>query len=178
MTVKEIAMNDIRVMISKDEIEKKVAELGKCLSDEYSGKDVVVVGVLKGAFIFMADLVRAMTIPLHLDFLHCKSYVGSSSTGIVNIKMDYELDIKGKHVIIVEDILDTGRTLKALKERFKNDGAESVKIPVFLDKPGGRVVEIDADYSCFTIENKFVVGYGLDYDENYRNLDYVGEVIL
>ncbi len=168
----------IEVMLTKDEIAEKVKALGKQITNDYKGKDVVLVSVLKGSFIFMADLVRAIDLPVHMDFISAKSYSGTVSGGVVNVKMDTELDIKDKHILLVEDILDTGRTLNVLKETLISKGAKDVKIAAFLDKPSRRVIDIHADYYCYTIEDRFVVGYGLDYDEDYRNLDFVGEVIL
>ncbi len=169
----------IEVMITKEEINKAVKALGERLTKDFKDKEpVVIVGVLKGSFIFMSDLVRAIDLPITLDFIHAKSYSGTQSVGAVNVKMDTELDVEGKNVLLVEDILDTGRTLSVLKETMFARGAKDVKIAAFMDKPARRVVEIKADYSCFDIEDRFVVGYGLDYDEMYRNLDYIGEVIL
>ncbi len=168
----------IEVMLSKEEIANKVNEIGAQITRDYQGKPVVLISVLKGSFIFMADLVRAIDLPLHIDFISAKSYSGTTSGGVVNVKMDTELDIKDKHVLLVEDILDTGRTLNVLKETLLSKGAKEVKIAAFLDKPARRVIDIKADYSCYSIEDRFVVGYGLDYDEEYRNLDFVGEVIL
>lgn len=168
----------IETMISKEEIQKAVSKLGEQIKNDYIGRQVVVVGVLKGSFVFMADLVRAIDMPITLDFIHAKSYCGTTSVGAVNVKMDTELDVEGKNVLLVEDILDTGRTLSVLKETMMARGAVDVKIAAFMDKPARRVIDISADYSCFTIEDRFVVGYGLDYDEKYRNLDFIGEVIL
>lgn len=168
----------IEVMLTKEEIEKQVKILGAKIANDYKGKDVLLVGVLKGSFVFFADLVRAIDIPITLDFISAKSYVGTTSVGAVNVKMDTELDVSGKNVLLIEDILDTGRTLSVLRETMLARGAKDVRIATFLDKPARRVLEIDADYSCFTIEDRFVVGYGLDYDEYYRNLDFIGEVIL
>ena len=168
----------IEVMLTKEEIEKQVKALGAKITEDYKGKDVLLVGVLKGSFVFFADLVRAIDMPITLDFISAKSYVGTTSVGAVNVKMDTELDVSGKNVLLIEDILDTGRTLSVLRETMLARGAKDVKIATFLDKPARRVLEIDADYSCFTIEDRFVVGYGLDYDEYYRNLDFIGEVIL
>lgn len=168
----------IEVMLTKEEIEKQVKILGSKIANDYKGKDVLLVGVLKGSFVFFADLVRAIDIPITLDFISAKSYVGTTSVGAVNVKMDTELDVSGKNVLLIEDILDTGRTLSVLRETMLARGAKDVRIATFLDKPARRVLEIDADYSCFTIEDRFVVGYGLDYDEYYRNLDFIGEVIL
>ncbi|MBR5121430.1 MAG: hypoxanthine phosphoribosyltransferase [Oscillospiraceae bacterium] len=168
----------IEVMLTKEEIATKVKALGAKITEDYKGKDVLLVGVLKGSFVFFADLVRAIDMPITLDFISAKSYVGTTSVGAVNVKMDTELDVSGKNVLLIEDILDTGRTLSVLRETMLARGAKDVKIATFLDKPARRVLEIDADYSCFTIEDRFVVGYGLDYDEYYRNLDFIGEVIL
>ncbi len=170
--------DNVKVMITKEEIESKVKELGKRISRDYAGKELTLIGVLKGSFIFLSDLVRAIDLPVEIDFICAKSYQGTTSTGVVNVKMDTILDIEGKSVILVEDILDTGKTLSALRETLLSRGASDVKIVTFLDKPARRKIDISADYSCYTIEDRFVVGYGLDYDEKYRNLDYVGEVIL
>lgn len=170
--------DNVKVMITKEEIESKVKELGKRISRDYAGKELTLIGVLKGSFIFLSDLVRAIDLPVEIDFICAKSYQGTTSTGVVNVKMDTILDIEGKSVILVEDILDTGKTLSALRETLLSRGASDVKIVTFLDKPARRKIDISADYSCYTIEDSFVVGYGLDYDEKYRNLDYVGEVIL
>lgn len=168
----------IEVMFTKEEIAEKIKLLGEQITKDYEGKPVVLISVLKGSFVFMADLVRAIDLPVHLDFISAKSYTGTTSGGVVNVKMDAELDIKDKHILLVEDILDTGRTLNVLKETLISKGAKDVKIAAFLDKPSRRVIDIHADYYCYTIEDRFVVGYGLDYDEDYRNLDFVGEVIL
>lgn len=168
----------IEVMLSREQIAEKVREVGAQITNDYRGKDVLMVGVLKGSFIFMADLVRAIDLPVQIDFISAKSYSGTTSTGVVNVKMDTQLDLEGKTVMLVEDILDTGKTLHALRETMLSRGAKEVKIVTFLDKPARRTVDISADYCCCTIEDRFVVGYGLDYDEQYRNLDYVGEVIL
>lgn len=171
--------HEIKVMISKEEIAEKVAALGKIITEDYKDKEVMLVGVMKGSFVFLADLVRNIDLPVTIDFISAKSYGGGTvSSGVVNVKMDTELDFTDKSVLLVEDILDTGRTLSVLKETLLSKGASDVKIAAFLDKPSRRVIDIKADYSCFTIEDRFVVGYGLDYDEIYRNLDYVGEVIL
>ena len=165
-------------MISAEEIAKAVAELGKTLTADYAGKQLAVIGVLKGSFVFMSDLVRKIDLPITLDFISAKSYKGTVSVGAVNVKMDTELDVDKKIVLLVEDTLDTGRTLSVLKETMLARGAADVKIAAFMDKPSRRAIDITADYKCFTIDDKFVVGYGLDYDEYYRNLDYIAEVIL
>lgn len=170
--------DNIEVMITKEEIAEAVKKLGAKISEDYKDKEIELVGVLKGSFVFMADLIRAIDLPITLDFISAKSYVGTQSVGAVKVYMDTELDVAGKSILLVEDILDTGRTLSVLKETMLARGAKDVKIAAFMDKPSRRTIEIEADYCCFTIEDRFVVGYGLDYDEQYRNLDYIGEVIL
>lgn len=170
--------DNIRVMMTKEDIAKMVSDMGKRITEDFAGQELTLIGVLKGSFIFLSDLVRAIDMPVEIDFICAKSYQGTTSTGVVNVKMDTILDITGKTVMLVEDILDTGKTLHALRETLLSRGAKDVKIVTFLDKPARRTVDIKADYSCCTIEDRFVVGYGLDYDEKYRNLDYVGEVLL
>lgn len=170
--------DNIEVMITKEQIAEAVKKLGAQITEDYKGKPLELIGVLKGSFVFMSDLVRSIDLPITLDFISAKSYQGTQSVGTVKIYMDVELDVKGKNILLVEDILDTGRTLSVLKENLLSVGAADVKIAAFMDKPARRTVDITADYSCFTIEDRFVVGYGLDYDEEYRNLDYIGEVIL
>ena len=169
-------MNDIKkILITKDALAARIAALGKQITRDYQGKEVVLVGILKGAMPFLCDLMRHIDLPLVIDTMVLSSYGDcTTSSGKVCIKKDLDKDIKDKHVIVVEDIIDTGKTLKSLKELFEERNAASVKIATLLDKPEGRLVEIEADYTCFTIPNEFVVGYGLDYDENYRNLPYVG----
>lgn len=171
-------MDEIEILISQDEIRERIKQVGKKITDDYKGKEVVVIGVLKGAFIFMSDIVRAIDLSTHLDFMQAQSYNGTESSGIVNITRDIEVDVEGKDVIVIEDILDTGRTLKAICETLRAKKANSVKVCVFLDKPARRVVNLKADYVCYEIPDNFVVGYGLDYDEKYRNLPYVGQLIL
>ncbi len=170
--------DNIEVMITKEEIAEAVKKLGAKITEDYKGKEIELVGVLKGSFVFMADLIRAIDLPITLDFISAKSYVGTQSVGAVKVYMDTELDVAGKSILLVEDILDTGRTLSVLKETMLARGAKDVKIAAFMDKPSRRMIEITADYCCFIIEDRFVVGYGLDYDEQYRNLNYIGEVIL
>ena len=140
-----------------------------------AGKNPILVGILKGSIPFMAELVKHIDTHIEMDFMMVSSYHGgTASSGVINIKQDVTQDIKGRHVLFVEDIIDTGQTLKNLRDMFIAREAASVNIATLLDKPEGRVVEIEADYTCFTIPNEFVVGYGLDYKENYRNLPYVG----
>ena len=168
--------NDIKkILISHDEIVTAARELGQKLTKDYQGKNPILVGILKGSVPFMAELIMHIDTHIELDFMLVSSYHGgTSSTGVINIIKDMDQDIKGRDILFVEDIIDTGKTLKSLKELFEGRQPASVKIATLLDKPEGRLVEIEADYTCFTIPNEFVVGYGLDYDENYRNLPYIG----
>lgn len=168
--------NDIKkVLVSHDEITEAAKKLGAQLTKDYAGKNPILVGFLKGSIPFMAELVKHIDTHIEMDFMMVSSYHGgTASSGVINIKQDVTQDIKGRHVLFVEDIIDTGQTLKNLRDMFKEREAASVKIATLLDKPEGRVVEIEADYTCFTIPNEFVVGYGLDYKENYRNLPYIG----
>ena len=169
--------NNIDVLINEEQIKTRVRELGEQLTEEYRGKDLVVIGVLKGGFVFAADLVRAIDLPLILDLMSASSYgSGTESSGQVKILKDINIDIKGKDVLIAEDILDTGNTLYKLKNLFMERGAKSVKICVALDKPERRTADIEADYTGFIVPNKFLIGYGLDCDEKYRNLPFVGVV--
>lgn len=164
-----------KIMISHDEIVVAARELGQKLTEDYQGKNPILVGILKGSVPFMAELIKHIDTHIELDFMLVSSYHGgTSSTGVINIIKDIDQDIKGRDILFVEDIIDTGKTLKSLKELFEGRQPASVKIATLLDKPEGRLVEIEADYTCFTIPNEFVVGYGLDYDENYRNLPYIG----
>lgn len=162
------------ILLSEEKIHARIAELGKELSREYAGKNPLFVGVLKGVVVFYADMVRAVTIPCEFDFMAVSSYSGTESTGKLNIKKDLGCDITGRHVVILEDILDTGFTLSRTVELLKSRNPASLKICTLLDKPERREAEIEADYVGFAIPNMFVVGYGLDYNERYRNLPYVG----
>ena len=168
--------NDIKkILVSHDEITEAAKKLGAQLTKDYAGKNPILIGILKGSIPFMAELVKHIDTHIEMDFMMVSSYHGgTASSGVINIKQDVTQDIKGRHVLFVEDIIDTGQTLKNLRDMFIEREADSVKIATLLDKPDGRVVEIEADYTCFTIPNEFVVGYGLDYKENYRNLPYVG----
>lgn len=163
------------ILYTKEQIAEKVAELGQQLSDDYREKNPLVIGILKGAVPFMADIVRAMDVSLEMDFMDVSSYGnGTVSSGEVKILKDLDTNVEGRHILIVEDIIDSGQTLHYLVELFKYRKAASVKIVTLLDKPEGRVVDIQADYAGFHVPNEFVVGYGLDYAETYRNLPYVG----
>lgn len=165
-----------RVIISKEEIEAKIQEVGKQISDTYDGRPILLVSILKGAFVFMADLCRAITVPCEIGFMCAKSYYsGTVSSGAVKITMDLEQDISQYHVIIVEDIIDTGRTLNDVVKLLKARNPLSLKVITLLDKPSRRLVEFKADISLFTIPDYFVIGYGLDCAEQYRNLPYIAE---
>lgn len=167
--------NDIeRILISEEELKEKVSEMGKKISRDFEGKDPIFVGVLKGCFIFMADLMRYVDISCSMDFMSVSSYSGTSSTGAVKINKDLGEDIEGRHLIIVEDILDSGVTLSYLKQYLMVRKPASITIATLMDKPARRKADIYADYSCFEIPDAFVVGYGLDYNERYRNLPYIG----
>lgn len=168
--------NDIKkILVSENDIIEKSKELGQKLTEDYKDKNPLLVGILKGSVPFMAELIKHIDTHVELEFMVVSSYHGGKeSSGTVKIIKDIDTDVSGRDVIFIEDIIDTGRTLKELKDLFALRKASSIKIATLLDKPEGRVVEISADYSCFTIPNEFVVGFGLDYDENYRNLPYVG----
>ena len=163
-----------RVLISAEEIEAAVAKAGSQISRDFDGKDPIFVGVLKGCFIFMADLMRHVDINCSMDFMAVSSYSGTSSTGAVKINKDLNEDIAGKHLILVEDILDSGITLNYLKKSLEARQPASIRIVTLMDKPARRKADIHADYSCFEVPDAFVVGYGLDYNERYRNLPYIG----
>ncbi|MFE4714539.1 MULTISPECIES: hypoxanthine phosphoribosyltransferase [unclassified Paenibacillus] len=168
--------NDIKeVLISEEEIQKKIKELGTVLSKEYAGRNPLVICVLKGAFIFMADLVKVITVPLEMDFMAVSSYGASTkSSGVVKIIKDLDVSVEGRDVLIVEDIIDSGLTLSYLIELLRNRNAKSVSVVTLFDKPAGRTVNLEAEYTGFVLPDEFVVGYGLDYAERYRNLPYVG----
>ena len=163
-----------RVLISAEEIEAHVAEIGAQISRDYRDKDPIFIGVLKGCFIFMADLMRHVDIDCSMDFMAVSSYSGTTSTGAVRINKDLSEIIEGRHLILVEDILDSGVTLNYLKSYLSVRKPASIAVATLLDKPARRKADIYADYSCFEIPDAFVVGYGLDYNERYRNLPYIG----
>ena len=162
------------VLISAEEIEEKVSAIGKQISSDFEGKNPIFVGVLKGCFIFMADLMRHVSIPCSMDFMAVSSYSGTTSTGAVKINKDLNQDIEGRHLILVEDILDSGVTLNYLKHYLMVRQPASITIVTLMDKPAHRKAPIQADYACFDVPDAFVVGYGLDYNERYRNLPYIG----
>jgi hypoxanthine phosphoribosyltransferase len=158
------------VLVSSEDIQRRVGELGSQISAEYGDRPVVLVGVLKGSFMFMADLVRHITCPVRLEFIGTKSYNGSSSSGEVQLTKDLDKPIQGEDVLLVEDIVDTGLTLNYLQHMLAQRGPLSVRTVAFLDKPSRRKIKVQADYVGFVIEDRFVVGYGLDFDQKYRNL--------
>ena len=167
-----------RILLPEQQIQDRIAELGEILTKEYEGKNPVVVGVLKGVVVFYADMIRKIKTPCQLDFMWISSYAGANSTGTMQVRQDLKTDIKGRHVLILEDIFDTGNSLDFTVKHLLAKEPASLKICTLLDKPERRKpgITLQADYTGFTIPNAFVVGYGLDYDEKYRNLPYVGVV--
>ena len=171
----EMEKDILKVLVTEEELKARVQEMGNEIYEKFEGKRPLFLGVLKGSFIFMADLVRACQLESDIEFIAVSSYANSTeSSGRVNIKYDLQQDITGRHLIIVEDILDSGNTLAFLKQYFMAKGAESITIVTLLDKPARRKVPLEVEYSCFNIPDAFVVGYGLDYDEKYRNLPDIG----
>ena len=171
----ELNQDILKVLYTEDEIQAKVRELGAALYERFQGKRPLFLGVLKGCFVFMADLIRACPLQSDVEFIAVSSYgSGTSSSGRIKINHDLQQDITGRHLIVVEDILDSGNTLAFLAEYFKAKGAASVTIVTLLDKPARRQKAVTADLAGFTVPDEFVVGYGLDYDERYRNLPCIG----
>ena len=164
-----------RVLVTKEEIAEKVRELGQRITKDYAGKQPVLVCILKGAVLFFSDLIREIDLPLTADFMAISSYGSATKTsGVVRVLKDLDKDIVGKDVIIVEDIVDTGRTIKTVCEMFAYKGARSVKVVTLLDKPSRRVNDMVADYVGFEVENEFVVGFGMDFNQRYRCLPFIG----
>ena len=165
-----------QILLTEEQIQTRIRELGEILTKEYEGKDPVIVGVLKGVVVFYADMIRHINVPCQMDFMWISSYEGTSSTGNMQVKRDVSVDIKGRHVLILEDIFDTGNSLEYTYNHLMSKEPASLKICTLLDKPERRRagVTVKADYVGFTIPNAFVIGYGLDYNEHYRNLPYVG----
>ncbi|MDA3733912.1 hypoxanthine phosphoribosyltransferase [Niameybacter massiliensis] len=168
--------NDIaRVLLTEEELHERVKALGEAITADYKGKDLLVVGILKGSNVFMSDLIRQINMPLNIDFMIVSSYGNATeSTGVVKIMKDIEQSISDKHVLIVEDIIDSGLTLKYLTEMLNTRKPASIKLCTLLDKPARRKENVDVDYVGFEMPDEFIVGYGIDYAEHYRNLPFVG----
>ena len=167
----------IRVMLSEEEVDKRIKEIGEQISRDYAGRQVHLVCVLKGGSFFLCELAKRITVPVSLDFMSVSSYGSDTkASGVVKIVKDLDESLKGKNVIVVEDIVDSGRTLSYLLEMLKDRGPESLRLCTLLDKPDRRVIDVNVDYTGFQIPDEFVVGYGLDYDQRYRNLPYIGVV--
>ncbi len=165
-----------KILLTEEQIQNRISELGEMLTAEYADKNPVIVGVLKGVVVFYADMIRKIRVPCQIDFMWLSSYAGTSSTGNLMVRQDISADIRGRHVLILEDIFDTGTSLDFTVRHLLEKGPASLKICTFLDKPERRRpgITLQADYVGFTVPNEFVVGYGLDYNERYRNLPYVG----
>ncbi len=171
----EMEQDILKVLVTEEELKARVAEMGEALYEKFNGKNPLFLGVLKGSFVFMADLVRACQVKSDVEFIAVSSYgSGTTSTGRVQITHDLQQDITGRNLVIVEDILDSGNTLAFLKDYFLTKGAASITIVTLLDKPSRRAKAITADLAGFVVPDEFVVGYGLDYDQQYRNVPYIG----
>lgn len=169
----------VRVLLAEEEVDKKIMEIAEKISEDYHGEQVHLICVLKGGVFFTCELAKRLTIPVSLDFMSVSSYgADTKSSGVVKIIKDLDEGIEGKNVLVVEDIIDSGRTLSYLLENLKNRNPKSLKLCTLLDKPERRVVDVHVDYTCFEIPDEFVVGYGLDYAQKYRNLPYIGVVEL
>ena len=165
----------VRVMIPEEDVTKRIEEMGRQISEDYAGKQVHLICILKGGVFFACELAKQITVPVSIDFMSVGSYGdGTSSSGIVKIAKDLDETLEGKEVLVVEDIIDSGRTLKYLLENLKTRNPAGIKLCTLLDKPDRRVVDVAVDYVGFTIPDQFVVGYGLDYAQQYRNLPYIG----
>ena len=167
----------VKVLLKEEDVDRRIQEIGDQISKDYAGKQIHLICVLKGGSFFMCELAKRITVPVSLDFMSVSSYGSETkSSGVVKIVKDLDEPLKDKDVLVVEDIVDSGRTLSYLLELLKDRGPKSVKLCTLLDKPERRVVEVPVDYTCFEIPDQFVVGYGLDYDQRYRNLPYIGVV--
>jgi hypoxanthine phosphoribosyltransferase len=170
---------NVEIMITQEDIESRVHQLAKVIEKDFAGKEPVFIGLLKGSVLFMSDLVKQIDLPLTIDFLKVSSYHGGTeSTGVVQILQDVSYDLTGKEVIIVEDIIDTGLTLKYVKQFLHSKAIKSLHVCTLLDKPSRRKVDIKGNYVGFEIPDEFVIGYGLDYAEKHRNLPYIGKVVF
>lgn len=171
--------HEVEVMFSEEDVDRRIKEIGEQISKDYAGKSVHLVCVLKGGSFFMCELAKRITVPVSLDFMSVSSYGGDTkSSGVVRIVKDLDEPLAGKNVIVVEDIIDSGRTLSYLIEMLKDRKPESLTLCTLLDKPSRRVVDVDVKYTGYEIPDEFVVGYGLDYDQQYRNLPYIGKVVF
>lgn len=169
--------NNISILISEEEINKRIEALGEQITKDYEGKEIHLVCILKGAAFFMCELAKKIKVPVTIDFMSVSSYgSGMESSGVVKIVKDLDEPLEGKNVIVIEDIIDSGRTLNYIMELMQNRKPSSLSLCTLLNKPDRRVTEVDVDYIGFDIPDKFIVGYGLDYDQRYRNLPYVGLV--
>ncbi|MCR5485988.1 MAG: hypoxanthine phosphoribosyltransferase [Lachnospiraceae bacterium] len=167
----------VRVLFNEEETNQKIRELGSRISREYEGKELTIICILKGAVYFACELSKRISLPVKMDFMRCSSYGNETvSSGVVKIALDLDEPIRGKNILVVEDIIDTGRTMNYLLEILRQRGPESLKLCALLDKPDRRVVDVKVDYTGFVIPDEFVVGYGLDYAEKYRSLPYIGVV--
>ncbi len=167
----------ISVLYSEEELDQRIRELGKQISENYAGKELVIVCILKGAAFFACELAKRITVPVQMEFMRCSSYGNETvSSGVVKITQDLDQPIREKNILVVEDIIDTGRTMHYLLEILQQRGPESIRLCSLLDKPDRRVTDVKVDYTGFVIPDKFIVGYGLDYAEKYRSLPYVGVV--
>lgn len=172
--MESISYDKGEIMITQEQILQRAKEIGEQISRDFQGEEVVVIGILKGAVLWLADVVKNIKLDVRIDFIACSSYGATTkSSGVVKINKDLDVSIEGKNVIIVEDIVDSGITLNYLKGYLEARGPKIVKICTLLDKPEGRRIKLDADYIGFTVEDKFIIGYGLDYDQKYRNLPYI-----
>lgn len=167
-------MGELKVLIDEETLQARIKEMAEQFMEEYKGKELTFICILKGSIFFTADLAKKIDGDVRVDFVRVSSYEGENSTGEIRMKLDLKDSIQGKDVIIIEDIIDTGRTLKYLKEYLKIKQPNSLKVCTLLDKKERRVCDMEADYVGFTIPDKFVIGYGMDYDEKYRNLPYIG----
>ena len=174
--MEENILEKVKVLYESETLQKRIAEMAKEIDEDYKGKTITVISVLKGAVFFTVDLVTKMKTPIELEVMQVSSYEGTESTQKINIKKDLDNDISGKDVLIVEDIIDTGHTLKYLKEYLMSKNPKSLKLAVLADKKERREVDVEIDYTGFVIPNKFVIGYGFDYNEIGRNLPYIGYI--
>ena len=172
-----MAEDKIRVLVSEEEVDRRIEEIGAQISRDYAGKQVHLICVLKGGVFFTCELAKRISIPVSMDFMSVSSYgAGTKSSGVVKLVKDLDEPLKDRHVIVIEDIVDSGRTLSYLLDMLRSRGAADVRLCTLLDKPDRRVVDVKVDYTGFEIPDEFVVGYGLDYDQKYRNLPYIGMV--